>query len=283
MESLLAQQLSILGHQKRLDLFRLLMRRYPQAVPAGEIARALDLKPNTASVYLAALKDVRLISQQRAGNSLLYSIDMAGAKALTRGLFADCCRNRPDLCLPATHRSALETDVMTPEKTKEKFSVLFICSGNSARSIFAESILRTEGGDRFVAYSAGVAPQSELNPFAVELLRAKGHDIAPLRAKTIAEFQGPDAPPLDFVFTVCDDAANEDCPAWSGQPISAHWGMADPVKATGKDAEKRLAFQHAYGLLRNRLRAFAALPLATLDKVSLQREFDALGRETAQA
>ena len=155
-----------------------------------------------------------------------------------------------------------------------KFNVLFICTGNSARSIFAESILRKEAGDRFEVFSAGTRPFSELNPFALSVLKDKGHDVSVLRAKNVNEFQGPDAPDLDFVFTVCDQAANEECPAWSGQPINAHWGMPDPVKAEGTEAQKSLAFQQAYGALRNRILAFTALPIATLDRISLQKAVD---------
>ena len=159
------------------------------------------------------------------------------------------------------------------------YKVLFICTGNSARSIFAESILRKEAGDRFEAFSAGTLPRSELNPFALEVLKRNGHDVSRLRAKNVSEFQGPDAPGFDFVFTVCDPAANEECPAWPGQPVSAHWGMPDPVKAEGTDAEKSLAFQQAYGALANRIRGFAALPFASLDRISLQRAVDEIGRQ----
>lgn len=163
---------------------------------------------------------------------------------------------------------------------QDKFNVLFICTGNSARSIFAEALLRDEAGDRFNAFSAGTKPYSELNPFAVEMLQSKGHDVSALRAKNVAEFTGPDAPRLDFVFTVCDQAANEECPAWDGQPISAHWGMPDPVKVDGSDAQKSLAFQDAYRALRNRIVTFASLPIETLDRVSLQNEVDEIGKET---
>ena len=163
--------------------------------------------------------------------------------------------------------------------TDRKYNVLFVCTGNSARSIFAESILRKEAGDRFNVYSAGTRPRSELNPFALDVLKAKGHDITDLRAKNVEEFQGPDAPALDFVFTVCNQAANEECPTWEGQPVSAHWGMPDPVKVEGTNAQKSLAFQQAYGALRNRIIAFAALPLASLDRISLQKAVDNIARE----
>lgn len=165
--------------------------------------------------------------------------------------------------------------------TDKKFNVLFVCTGNSARSIFAETILRDLANDKFNAYSAGTTHRSELNPFAVEMLQSKGHDISPLRSKNVTEFQGDDAPKMDFVFTVCDRAANEDCPTWPGQPVSGHWGMPDPVKAEGTDAEKRLAFQQAYGALRNRITAFTALPFDLLDRGSLQKRVDEIGQETA--
>ena len=164
-----------------------------------------------------------------------------------------------------------------------KFNVLFICTGNSARSIFAESILRDIAGDRFNVHSAGTRPSSELNPFALKVLQDKGHDISALRAKNVSEFSGPEAPGLDFVFTVCNQAANEDCPAWEGQPVSGHWGMPDPVKAEGTDAEKALAFQHAYGALRGRIEAFVALPVESLDRIALQSAVDEIGRTTPEA
>lgn len=162
--------------------------------------------------------------------------------------------------------------------TDRKYNVLFICTGNSARSIFAESILSDLAGDRFVAYSAGTKPRSELNPFALEVLEQKGHDVGVLRSKNVVEFQTDDAPDFDFVFTVCDQAANEDCPAWHGQPISAHWGLPDPVKVSGTDAEKSLAFQQTYGALRNRMIGFTALPIASLDRISLQKAIDEIGQ-----
>jgi arsenate reductase len=277
METLIPARLATLGHPQRLAVFRLLMRRYPDRVPAGELAEALGLKPSTLSTYLAALMQAGLVTQERAGTSLRYSVEMPELRRTFDYLLLDCCRGRPELCAPVT-RPSPSGDTTMPEK---KYKVLFICTGNSARSIFAESILRKEAGDRFEAYSAGTKPYSELNPFALEVLEQKGHDISPLRAKNVSEFQGDDAPRFDFVFTVCDQAANEDCPAWTGQPISAHWGMPDPVKAEGTDAEKSLAFQHAYGALRNRIIAFTALPFDSLDRISLQKAVDDIGRKDA--
>jgi arsenate reductase len=268
MEIVIPSRLATLGHPQRLALFRLLMRRYPDSVPAQELSTALGLKPSTLSAYLNALMGAGLITQTRAGTSLRYAIDMTGVQDTFDYLFNDCARGRAALNLqrpiPMTH---------SPHK------VLFICTGNSARSIFAETLLRDIGGDRFEVYSAGTRPRSELNPFALEVLAQKGHDTAPLRAKNVTEFQGPDAPVFDFVFTVCDRAANEDCPAWPGQPISGHWGLPDPVKAQGTDAQKSLAFQQTYGALRNRITAFAALPIAQLDRISLQKAVDDLAHD----
>ena len=270
METVITLRLTTLGHPQRLAVFRLLMRRYPDQVPAGELATALDIKPSTLSAYLATLTQAGLVSQHRIATSLQYSIAMDAVNATFQDLFNDCCRGRPDICATALHGQTLMTEA--------KYNVLFICTGNSARSIFAESILRKEAGDRFNAYSAGTMPRSDLNPFALDVLRQKGHDMDVLEAKNVTVFTGPDAPKFDFVFTVCDQAANEECPAWSGQPVSAHWGMPDPVKATGTDAEKSLAFQRAYGALNNRIKLFTALPLASFDRMSLQKAVDDIGR-----
>ncbi|APX12031.1 arsenate reductase/protein-tyrosine-phosphatase family protein [Tateyamaria omphalii] len=271
---MLLDQLSTLSHPERMRVFRLLMRRCPDAVPAGEVAQVLGFKPSTTSVYLSALHKVGLIGQTRDGTSLRYAVDLGGAREMVAQLFLDCCNGRPDLCPLAM----VDPSTRIAPMSDQKHTVLFICTGNSARSIFAEAIMRNEAGDRFNVHSAGTKPTSELNPFAVEMLQQKGIDPGDLRAKNVSEFQGPDAPHLDFVFTVCDLAANEECAPWEGQPISAHWGLPDPVKAEGTDAEKRLAFQQTFGAMRNRILAFAALPLGTLSRTSLQHEVDQIGR-----
>lgn len=277
MESLLTDRLATLSHPQRMAVFRLLMRRCPDDLPAGEIADALALKPSTASVYLSALTHTGLITQRRDGTRLLYAVNLEAAREVISGLFVDCCRGRADLCPPPF------SDLLKgiSPVAGQKFNVLFVCTGNSARSIFAETLLRDLAGERFTAFSAGTAQHSELNPFAVEMLISKGHDVTALRSKNIAEFQMDDAPKMDFVFTVCDRAANEDCPLWPSQPLSGHWGMPDPVKATGTDAEKRLAFQATYGALRNRIGAFTNLPFADLARGSLQKHIDGIGKKPA--
>lgn len=271
---MIPEQLATLGHPQRLELFRLLMRRFPDKVPAGELSTALAIKPSTLSAYLAALTRVALVSQQRSGTSLLYSINMTVVQQLFGDLLNDCCRGRPDICPPLFTGPA--------PMAKRIYSVLFICTGNSARSIFAESLLRQIGVGMFRAYSAGTLPQSTLNPITMQVLRDKGHDTTGLRSKHISEFTGPDAPGFDFVFTVCNQAANESCLAWDGQPISGHWGMPDPVKVEGTDAEKSLAFHQAYGALKRRIEAFTALPLASLDRIALQAAVDDIGRNSLE-
>lgn len=267
-----AQLFDTLGHPGRLAVFRLLMRRAPQGVRPGEIGEALDIKPSTLSVYLSALEAAGLVAGRREGRAIFYAIDIPATRALASYFLDDCCRGRPDICLPASSPPSAGTATMT-----RVFNVLFVCSGNSARSIFAEALLADEGKGRFRAYSAGTRPFSELNPFALEVLQRNGHDTSGLRAKNIAEFQGEDAPKMDFVFTVCDQAASEECPPWPGQPITAHWGVADPVKQEGNAGEKGLAFARTYAELRRRITAFVALPIAELEKVALQQHLDDIG------
>jgi protein-tyrosine-phosphatase len=162
-------------------------------------------------------------------------------------------------------------------------NVLFLCTGNSARSIMAEAIMNREGRGRFRAYSAGSHPKGAVNPNAIRLLQSLHHDTSGLRSKSWDEFERPDAPRMDFVFTVCDDAAAEVCPIWPGQPMTAHWGMPDPAAATGSTAEISLAFAEAYRMLANRLNIFMNLPLASLGKLSLQRRLDEIGRRREAA
>jgi len=156
-------------------------------------------------------------------------------------------------------------------------NVLFLCTGNSARSILAEAILNREGMGRFKAYSAGSMPTGKVNPYALALLRNNNHPVDDLRSKNWDEFAGPDAPKMDFVFTVCDNAAGEVCPIWPGQPMTAHWGVPDPAAVEGNEAEKMLAFAETYRFMSNRISIFVNLPLASLDKLSLQARLNEIG------
>ena len=163
--------------------------------------------------------------------------------------------------------------------SQKTYNVLFLCTGNSARSIIAECVLNKLGRGRFRAFSAGSFPKGEVHPYAVELLRRQAFDTEALRSKTWNEFAAQGAPQLDFVFTVCDNARGEVCPIWPGQPMTAHWGMPDPAAAEGNEAERRLAFVETLRMLNNRVGAFVNLPLKSLDKLSLQKQIDEIGRD----
>ena len=158
------------------------------------------------------------------------------------------------------------------------FNVLFLCTGNSARSILAESILTKDGEGRFRAFSAGSQPKGEVNPFALKVLKNFDYPVEGFRSKSWEEFAGPDAPVMDFVFTVCDNAAGEACPVWPGQPMTAHWGIEDPAAVDGPDIQKEAAFVAAFRYMKNRISAFTSLPVASLDKASLRTKLTEIGQ-----
>jgi arsenate reductase (thioredoxin) len=164
--------------------------------------------------------------------------------------------------------------------TDRPFNVLFLCTGNSARSIMAEAILNRTGQGKFRAFSAGSYPKGQVNPSTIQLLKSLNYDTSVFRSKSWAEFAKPGAPPLDFVFTVCDNAAGETCPVWPGQPMTAHWGVPDPAEASGSEAEIALAFKDVYRMLAQRIGIFTALPVRSLDKLSLQQKLRDIGRMT---
>jgi arsenate reductase len=183
------------------------------------------------------------------------------------------------LLIRAKRRCGLEEEIVADKI----FNVLFICTGNSARSILAEAILNREGRGRFRAYSAGSHPKGAVHDYALDLLKRMNHPTGELRSKDWREFAGPDAPTLDFAFTVCDNAAGEVCPVWPGQPMTAYWGLPDPAAVQGNEAEKRAAFADAYRLIANRISIFVNLPLTSLDKLTLQKRLDEIGRKREQA
>ncbi|MEW9306668.1 MULTISPECIES: arsenate reductase ArsC [Labrys] len=165
-----------------------------------------------------------------------------------------------------------------PHAPSHIYNVLFLCTGNSARSILAESILRKDGRGRFNAFSAGSKPRGSVHHFALHCLERAGYPIEGLRSKSWDEFSGPDVPQMDFVFTVCDDAHGETCPVWPGHPMSAHWGIEDPARVEGSDIEKETAFVTALRFLKNRISAFIALPVASLDQASLRAQLIEIGQ-----
>lgn len=158
------------------------------------------------------------------------------------------------------------------------YNVLFLCTGNSARSIIAEAIVNRLGRGQFRGYSAGSQPKGEVHPYTLDLLHKLNFEVGGLRSKSWEEFSAPGAPQLDFVFTVCDNAAAETCPVWPGQPMTAHWGIPDPAAAIGNEAMQRLAFADAYRMLNARISIFLSLPLPSLDSLALQKRLDAIGQ-----
>ncbi|WP_050470506.1 arsenate reductase ArsC [Herbaspirillum chlorophenolicum] len=166
---------------------------------------------------------------------------------------------------------------MSANQVDKTYNVLFLCTGNSARSIMAEALLNTMGKGRFNAYSAGSQPGGTVNPLAVEQIKSTGYPVEKLRSKSWDEFAAPGAPKMDFIITVCDNAAGEVCPIWPGQPISAHWGFEDPAAATGTDEEKRAVFSKVARQITTRVNIFNSLPFHTLEKTAIKREMDAIG------
>ncbi|HEY6774095.1 MAG TPA: arsenate reductase ArsC [Oxalicibacterium sp.] len=170
---------------------------------------------------------------------------------------------------------------MTANQTEKTYNVLFLCTGNSARSIMAEAMLNTMGKGHFIAYSAGSHPGGMVNPFAIEQIRETGYPIENLRSKSWDEYAAPGAPKMDFIITVCDNAAGEVCPVWPGQPVSAHWGFEDPAAATGTDEEKRAVFSKVAKQIHTRVNLLNSLPAAMLEKTAIKHELDAIAASTA--
>lgn len=262
MESRIAAALfAALCHPDRLAILRLLMRFAPRAQRPTEIAQMLGLKKNTLSHHLGELTSTGLLEVTRQGRSLFYSVNQDRTHALIGYLAFDVGRARADLLAPLVPRRHPCGGDMT-------LGVLFLCSGNSARSIMAEALLRDLGKGRFRAYSAGIQPAQTPHPEALQTLRDHGHDVSVLRSKHLSEFQRADAPALDIVITVCDRAAAQDCPPWAGYPVMGHWGLPDPAASQ--------AFAQTYHALRQRLAELVALPQTSVDRTALQTRIDTI-------
>ncbi|MDO5706595.1 MAG: ArsR family transcriptional regulator, partial [Paracoccus sp. (in: a-proteobacteria)] len=217
---------------------------------AGEIAAQLNVLPNSLSANLTVLNNAGLIVAERQGRSIRYHARPERIVGLALFLLRDCCGGRPGLCGPSLDRIIHETEAIMTDKP---FNVLFLCTANSARSLIGEAILNAEPSGRFWGFSAGSHPSGQPNPHAMQLLERQGYDTAGLRSKSWDEFGGPDAPQMNFVFTVCDNAAAETCPVWPGHPVSAQWSVPDPAAATGTEAEIAHAFNRAHRLLSTRI------------------------------
>jgi arsenate reductase len=279
-----------LAQEHRLQVFRLLVRQAPYGLPAGQLADCLGVPASTLSSHLSQLERAGLLRSWRQQRRIFYAADTVGLRRLLAFLTEECCEGHPELCGygPRSDTLSLQTmgadtagrgEPLSPDKV---FNVLFLCTGNSARSIMAECILNRLGHGKFQAYSAGSQPRGTIHPYALELLHTYNYPTTQLRSKSWDEFNGPDAPPLDFVFTLCDEAARETCPVWSGQPMTAHWGLPDPAAVTGTEAVKRFAFVDTMRMLHQRIDIFINLPVAKLDRLSLRQRLDAIGKTTPQ-
>lgn len=266
-----------LAHDRRLDAFRLLVQVEPGGLLAGEIAERLNVLQNTMSGHLAALAQAGLVTAEREGRTVRYCVDVDAVRGLFSFLMDDCCGGRSELCDLSRPRDALPFEKLIA--AGRRFNVLFLCTHNSARSIMAEAVMNHDHGSRFRAFSAGSEATGEISPDAVALLDRLGYPIEGLRSKNWDEFAAEDAPKMDFVFTVCDDAAAERCPVWPGAPMSAHWGVPDPRAVTGDATQRRLAHLDAFRMLERRIGVFASLPFASLERVALKKRLDQIGAD----
>lgn len=276
MKSPLLERLAALSNPSRMAVFRLLVRRFPHALPAGEVAGLLGFKPSTTSVYLSSLSKSGLIRQERQGTSLFYTLNPEAARDVISEFFVDCCRSRPDL-VPTTLSAYSGGSSLTFGST---LNVLFVCTSNTTRSILAEAIARDAAGDLLNAYSAGTRPGMTPDPFTIETLQLHGIDTRHLSSKPIADFERDNTPPFNFIFTLCDQAVNEDFLIGAGQPIRAHWGLPDPARMTGTYTERSHAFDTSFKFLTARIEAFLALVLSRLDPGTVQSRVDEIGKMT---
>ncbi len=264
--------LAALAQESRLSVFRLLVAAGPAGMAAGKVGEALGIAPSSLSFHLKELLHAGMVTSRQEGRFVIYRADFAQAAALVAFLSDHCCGGQP-CALGGALRGA----------SGKVWSVLILCTGNSARSILAEALINHLGKGRVRAYSAGNQPTGRVHPLALEKLRASGYPTDGLRSKSWDEFAVPGAPQMDAVITVCDNAAGEVCPLWPGQPARAHWGFADPAAATGSDEDRRRAFDGVFERIRARVQALLALPLETLDAAALQRALRGLGQADAAA
>lgn len=278
-ETVAAKALASLGNETRLRVFRKLMEQGQEGLIAGDLARAANMSPSAISFHLGELDAAGLVISWRVGRTIRFAANLREIRALLSFLVEECCFGDPQVCgdlLPLVE-GAVSGGVNVMSDKERVFNVLFLCTGNSARSIMAECILDRLGQGRFKAYSAGSRPREMVNPETIRILKQENFATASLRSKSWDEFGTEGAPKMDFVFTVCDQAAAEVCPVWPGQPMTAHWGVPDPVQVTGSETDKHLAFADAMRFLRNRISIFVSLPMRSLDRLTLQKHLDEIG------
>ncbi len=273
--------LSALAQPTRLRVFRMLVGAGRSGVAAGEIAESEGVPHNTMSTHLAILARAGLMRFRRESRSVIYAVDLEGTQALFSYLLSDCCAGHPEVCAPLVDLAEqMSGDVRrwAPLAHGDRvFSVLFLCTANSARSIMAEVLLNDVGRDRFRAYSAGSHPAAKPMPAAIERLKSLGHDVSGARSKSWDEFLAPGAPRMDFVIALCDVLRGRACPEFGRAAVSASWSLPDPAKFSGSAAERATMFNELYASLRRRIEIFASLPLASLDRRMLKVRLGEIG------
>lgn len=267
-----------LGQRWRLEVFRLLIRYLPYGLSAGDIARLIAIPHNTLSTHLGILEQVGLLRSRREGRSIIFSAVREQAHRLAGFLTENCCAESGGTCEPsrggATGRFPVRREIAAPGRVH---NILILCSGNSARSILAEAILNKEGAGRFRAFSAGTRPKRSPDPECLTLLEALGYETEGIRSKSWREFTHPDSPKMEVVLTVCDAASSEISARWPGDPIIAHWGIANPDSITGSESARRAAFIEAYRRLTARISGLVNLDIEHLTPVVLARNLRAIG------
>ncbi len=273
MESIKAAELlAALAQPHRLEIYRYLVQAGEAGLAVGQISEHFNLSGATLSFHLKNLKQAQLINCLRQGRSLIYSANYPVMNSLLDYLTDNCCGGKT---CPISLDSSINKE---QHMTEGLYNILFLCTGNSARSIMAESLMRRWGRGRFNAHSAGSHPAGEVNPRAIELLKRFNFSTEGLRSKSWEEFAQPDSPHLDFVVTVCDNAAGEVCPVWPGQPLTSHWGAPDPAAARGTEVEKMMAFREAFRILDTRIKIFTALRIDGLERLRLKEKMDSIGK-----
>jgi arsenate reductase len=261
--------LAALAQETRLAILKLLVQRGPEGMPAGELGARLKLSSPALSFHLNHLRYAGLVTSERHSSFIIYGARQRTVDNLIEFLGEHC-----------RHSQQESERLETPRKvaSQRPLNVLFLCTQNSARSIMAECAMNRWGGGRFRAFSAGSTPRGAVHPITLQVLTEFSYETGALSSKSWNDFALADGPPLDFVFTLCDRAAAETCPAWPGQPIRAHWGIEDPVSAAGSDRAKRRIFAKVYKELERRIRIFTALPVETLEHFALERWVTELGK-----
>lgn len=267
--------LGALAQPTRLEIFRLLMRYRPHGLAAGDIGRLLAVAHNTLSAHLGALEQAGLLASRRDGRHVIFAAKPERAEALLAFLGEACSAAAPTGPVQPAWTMPARRD---PVATARPLRVLVICTGNSARSIMAEAVLNREGLGRIQAYSAGSRPQEAPHPLALGLLADLGYDIAAMASKSWDEFLAADAPELDLVITVCDDAAEQACPSFPGAPMRVHWGLEDPAAVLGPQDARRAAFLQSYRDLAARVTALVNLPFEAMALSELLPVLAAIGR-----